>query len=70
MAYFKPQFPTKPYQEGIPGRAAFLAFRPDINIVYAEKRRPGTLFAYYNPANGFAELYIVDPSGHKFMPLG
>jgi len=52
------------------GRVGFLMTRPDITVVYAERRDPGSIFAYYNPSNGFAELYVVDPSGYKFMALG
>lgn len=52
------------------GRVGFLMTRPDITVVYTERRDPGSVFAYYNPSNGFAELYVVDPSGYKFMALG
>lgn len=52
------------------GRVAFLTERPDIYAVYQTYREPGSVFAYYNQANGFAELFVVDPSGYKFMALG
>lgn len=52
------------------GRVGFLMARPDVTAVYSEYRQPGTVYAYYNPSNGFAELYVVDPSGYKFMALG
>lgn len=51
------------------GRVAFLMTRPSITDVQLEKRTPGTVYAYYDPSNGFAELYVVDPSGFKFMAL-
>lgn len=61
---------TQTFENSSIGRVAFLMERPDINAVYTEKRTPGTVYAYYNPSNGFAELYVVDPSGYKFMALG
>lgn len=57
------------FDESAVGRVGFLMERPDINAVYTEKRTPGTIYAYYNPSNAFAELYVVDPSGFKFMAL-
>lgn len=61
---------TDSFDDSAVGRVGFLMTRPDITIVYTEKRIPGTIYAYYNPSNGFAELYVVDPSGYKFMALG
>lgn len=51
------------------GRVGFLATRPDVDTVYAEYKQPGTLWAYYRSFDGQAELYMVDPSGYKFMTI-
>lgn len=51
------------------GRVGFLVSRPELGVEYEEYRTPGTLWAYYRATDGYAELYMADPSGYKFMAI-
>lgn len=71
MATFNsPVLDTLANQDNFFGKATFVAVRPDVNVVYTEYRTPGSLVAFYNSQGGYAELYVVDPSGYRFLALG
>lgn len=41
--------------------------RPDVNSVLAEPTAPGTMVGFYNNALGAVELFVVDPSGLRYI---
>lgn len=56
-------------EEPFYGRVGFLLQRPVSGVKYEEYRPPGSLWAYYRPDDGYAELYVADVSGYRFVAL-
>jgi hypothetical protein len=43
--------------------------RPDVNSVLQTPEVPGKLLGFYNGSTGFVELYVIDKSGLRYLPV-
>jgi hypothetical protein len=56
-------------QENTDVSIEMLAIRPDVSAFFESPVAPNILSGYYDPLTDQVELYIIDPSGNRYVRI-